>query len=36
MGHDVVAEACALSLESRGWETETVDSLQLLGKGAAG
>lgn len=35
MGHDVVAEACATSLERRGWSTATLDSLRLMG-GAAG
>lgn len=35
MGHDVMAEACAVSLHGRGWTTETMDSLRLMG-GAAG
>jgi UDP-N-acetylglucosamine:LPS N-acetylglucosamine transferase len=36
MGHDVMAEACAASLESRGWTTETVDSIRLLGEHSGG
>ena len=36
MGHDVMAEACAASLESRGWTTETVDSIKLLGAHSGG
>jgi processive 1,2-diacylglycerol beta-glucosyltransferase len=38
MGHDTLAEACATSLESAGWSTRTLDSMQLLGErsGAAG
>lgn len=35
MGHDVVAEACANSLRTRGWSTETVDALRMLGPGGA-
>lgn len=31
MGHDVMAEACADSLRSRGWSTELLDSMRLLG-----
>lgn len=36
MGHDVMAEACATSLAARGWTTETLDSLQLLGGAGSG
>jgi len=36
MGHDVMAEACAGSLHRRGWQTETLDSLRLLGKAGGG
>lgn len=36
MGHDVMAEACAASLENRGWTTETVDSIRLLGEHSGG
>lgn len=36
MGHDVMAEACAVSLERRGWTTETMNSLMLMGKAAGG
>ncbi|MFJ9695968.1 hypothetical protein [Kitasatospora sp. NPDC101183] len=37
-GHDVMARACADSLEERGWTTSTVDAMALLGRrsGAAG
>lgn len=35
MGHDVVAEACATSLHSYGWSTETADALEMLGPGGA-
>lgn len=31
MGHDVVAQACASSLARRGWQTETLDAMALLG-----
>lgn len=31
MGHDVVAHACSGSLETRGWRTETLDAMALLG-----
>jgi UDP-N-acetylglucosamine:LPS N-acetylglucosamine transferase len=31
MGHDVMAESCATSLELRGWSTEVVDSIKLMG-----
>src|SRR5438552_16784505 len=30
LGHDVMAAACAHSLEARGWTTETLDAMQLL------
>jgi processive 1,2-diacylglycerol beta-glucosyltransferase len=33
MGHDQLAEACATSLESSGWSTQTVDLMRLLGTG---
>jgi len=38
MGHDVMAQACAGSLEARGWSTATLDAMRLLGRrgGAAG
>lgn len=38
MGHDVLAQACAGWLEQRGWRTETLDAMRLLGRrgGAAG
>jgi processive 1,2-diacylglycerol beta-glucosyltransferase len=38
MGHDVLAQACAGWLEQRGWQTETLDAMRLLGQrgGAAG
>ncbi len=38
MGHDVMAQACATSLESRGWSTRTLDAMRLLGRtgGSAG
>ena len=36
MGHDVMAEACAVSLRERGWQTETLDSMQLMGPSASG
>lgn len=32
MGHDVMAEAAALSLQRRGWATEITDSIRMLGK----
>ena len=35
MGHDVMAEAFAVSLHARGWTTDTMNSLILMG-GAAG
>ncbi|HUY50791.1 MAG TPA: glycosyltransferase [Streptosporangiaceae bacterium] len=31
MGHDVLAQACAGSLEARGWSTGTLDAMRLLG-----
>jgi UDP-N-acetylglucosamine:LPS N-acetylglucosamine transferase len=38
MGHDVMAQACADSLEARGWSTLTLDAMRLLGRtgGSAG
>jgi processive 1,2-diacylglycerol beta-glucosyltransferase len=38
MGHDVMAQACAHSLEARGWSTLTLDAMRLLGRtgGSAG
>ncbi len=36
MGHDVMAEACAASLEQRGWTTEILDSMRLLGDRSGG
>jgi len=36
MGHDVMAEACAGSLQQRGWSTETMDGLRLMGDAARG
>ncbi|MGE5289097.1 MAG: MGDG synthase family glycosyltransferase [Micromonosporaceae bacterium] len=38
MGHDVMAEAWATSLRSRGWSTRTMDAMRLLGRtgGSAG
>ncbi|MGP7996450.1 MAG: MGDG synthase family glycosyltransferase [Streptosporangiaceae bacterium] len=38
MGHDVLAQACAGSLAARGWSTEIMDAMRLLGDrgGAAG
>jgi UDP-N-acetylglucosamine:LPS N-acetylglucosamine transferase len=36
MGHDVMAEACTVSLERRGWNTATMNSLKLMGKAAGG
>ena len=36
MGHDVMAEACAQSLQTRGWTTDMVDSMRLLGTHASG
>ncbi|MDH6134147.1 processive 1,2-diacylglycerol beta-glucosyltransferase [Kitasatospora sp. MAA4] len=34
-GHDVMAEACADTLRGRGWSTETVDAMGLLGPAGA-
>jgi UDP-N-acetylglucosamine:LPS N-acetylglucosamine transferase len=31
MGHDQLAEACATSLETAGWSTQTIDLVRLLG-----
>jgi UDP-N-acetylglucosamine:LPS N-acetylglucosamine transferase len=36
MGHDVMAEACAVSLDRRGWTSDTMNSLALMGKAAGG
>jgi UDP-N-acetylglucosamine:LPS N-acetylglucosamine transferase len=36
MGHDVMAEACAVSLRERGWQTDTLDSMRLMGPSASG
>jgi UDP-N-acetylglucosamine:LPS N-acetylglucosamine transferase len=36
MGHDVMAEACAVSLEQRGWTSATMNSLALMGPSAGG
>ncbi|MGO9293221.1 MAG: glycosyltransferase [Streptosporangiaceae bacterium] len=33
MGHDVMAQACARSLQARGWSTRTADAMRLLGRG---
>ena len=33
MGHDVLAAACAASLQARGWSTRTLDAMRLLGRG---
>ena len=33
-GHDVLAEACAAALESRGVKCETIDAMEMLGSGA--
>lgn len=33
LGHDVVAEACATSLQSQGWSTDTLDAMRMLGPG---
>jgi processive 1,2-diacylglycerol beta-glucosyltransferase len=32
-GHDQLAEACASTLESDGWSTQTLDLMRLLGRG---
>jgi processive 1,2-diacylglycerol beta-glucosyltransferase len=31
MGHEVTARTCAASLEARGWSTQTLDAMELLG-----
>lgn len=36
MGHDVMAEACSVSLRRRDWTTSTLDSLALMGRAAGG
>jgi UDP-N-acetylglucosamine:LPS N-acetylglucosamine transferase len=36
MGHDVMAEACQLSLTNRGWSTELMDGLRLMGDSQRG
>jgi UDP-N-acetylglucosamine:LPS N-acetylglucosamine transferase len=36
MGHDVMAEACEVSLGKRGWSSSTMDSLKLMGNAASG
>jgi UDP-N-acetylglucosamine:LPS N-acetylglucosamine transferase len=33
MGHDVLAQACGTSLSARGWDTQTLDAMRLLGDG---
>src|SRR6185437_16088981 len=33
-GHDQLALACARTLESDGWSTDTLDLMRLLGRGA--
>lgn len=33
MGHDVLAQACVASLTARGWGTQTLDAMRLLGRG---
>src|SRR5262249_27152543 len=33
MGHNTLAEACAETLEADGWYTQTLDLMQLLGRG---
>jgi len=35
MGHDVLAQACATSLRARGWGTQTLDAMRLLGRGGS-
>jgi processive 1,2-diacylglycerol beta-glucosyltransferase len=34
MGHDMVADACEVSLRSLAWSTQTLDAMRLLGKRA--
>jgi processive 1,2-diacylglycerol beta-glucosyltransferase len=36
LGHMVTAQACAESLEARGWSTRTVDAMRLLGPRSGG
>jgi UDP-N-acetylglucosamine:LPS N-acetylglucosamine transferase len=36
MGHDVMADACAVSLRRRGWATDTVDSMRMMGNRRGG
>ncbi len=36
LGHVVTAQTCADSLAARGWSTQTVDAMRLLGRGAGG
>jgi UDP-N-acetylglucosamine:LPS N-acetylglucosamine transferase len=36
MGHDVMSEACATSLQRRGWTTDIVDSIRLMGDKSGG
>jgi UDP-N-acetylglucosamine:LPS N-acetylglucosamine transferase len=36
MGHDVVAEACAASLQQRQWTTQILDSIRLMGERSGG
>ena len=36
MGHDVMAEACADSLRVRGWSTDIVDGIRLMGQRSGG
>ncbi len=36
MGHDVMAEAAAVSLRRRGWTTEIADAIRMLGEGKGG
>jgi UDP-N-acetylglucosamine:LPS N-acetylglucosamine transferase len=38
MGHDVLATACAATLETQGWSTSTLDALRMMGRrrGSAG
>jgi processive 1,2-diacylglycerol beta-glucosyltransferase len=36
MGHEVTAQVCAASLEARGWSTQTLDAMRLLGRRAGG
>jgi processive 1,2-diacylglycerol beta-glucosyltransferase len=36
MGHEITAQTCAAALEARGWSTQTVDAMRLLGRRAGG